>query len=329
MKSPKITAIIPNFNHAKFLRQRIDSVLNQTYRDFEVIILDDCSSDNSREIIEEYRTNEKVSHTVFNETNSGSTFKQWNRGVKLASGEYIWLAESDDFADKRFLEEMMPCLQENPNVGIAKCRSFKVDGDGNILDLVEKNRPRDWSKSFVISGKEDCLRQLEHGISIYNASATLIRKSTYEEIGLADESYRMAGDWDTWIRILNISDFAYLSMPLNYMRQMHGDTARATHVFGHTGIHELEDIRVASALFNNLNPAAVLKRKMLRKLVRNWVFYCITLRGKRKSLKTNISIIRSLWRLSPYTVPLMAKYMLIRPVNAVARRISCSVHGTI
>ncbi|MFM7595916.1 MAG: glycosyltransferase family 2 protein [Flavobacteriales bacterium] len=93
-----VSVIIPNYNHAPFLKERIDSVLNQSYSHVEVILLDDCSSDNSREIIEEYRRNEKVKHIVYNQKNSGNTFIQWQKGVELALGEWVWIAESDDRA---------------------------------------------------------------------------------------------------------------------------------------------------------------------------------------------------------------------------------------
>ena len=98
-----VSVIIPNYCHARFLNQRIDSVLNQTYSDYEVIILDDCSTDNSREIIESYRNHPKISHIVYNEKNSGSTFIQWEKGFELARGEYIWIAESDYVARSTFL----------------------------------------------------------------------------------------------------------------------------------------------------------------------------------------------------------------------------------
>ena len=84
-----VSVIIPNYNHAPFLKERIDSVLQQTYTDFEVIILDDCSTDNSKEIIETYRMHPKVVHIEYNVVNSGSTFKQWKKGIDLTKGEWI------------------------------------------------------------------------------------------------------------------------------------------------------------------------------------------------------------------------------------------------
>lgn len=110
----KVSVIIPNYCHARFLNRRIDSVLNQTYGDFEVIILDDCSSDNSRDIIETYRHHPRVSHIVYNEKNSGSTFIQWDKGFELAQGEYIWIAESDDEAAPTSFEEWRRPARKTP-----------------------------------------------------------------------------------------------------------------------------------------------------------------------------------------------------------------------
>ena len=99
---PLVSIIVPNYNHAKYLSARMDSILNQTFQDFEVIILDDCSTDNSRTVIDSYRDCEKVSNIVYNEVNSGSPFIQWNRGVSLARGSLIWIADTDDFCQIEF-----------------------------------------------------------------------------------------------------------------------------------------------------------------------------------------------------------------------------------
>ena len=75
-------------------------MFNQTFQDFEIIFLDDCSTDNSKAIIEDFRLNPKVKHIIHNKANSGSTFEQWKKGIELSKGEYIWVAESDDVSDK-------------------------------------------------------------------------------------------------------------------------------------------------------------------------------------------------------------------------------------
>src|ERR1700709_2423208 len=104
---PKVSIIIPNYNHEKFLDLRITSVLNQTYQDFEVIILDDASTDNSRAVIERYRQHPKVSRIVYNTNNSGSPFSQWEQGMHLAAAEWLWIAESDDYASPGFLSSLV------------------------------------------------------------------------------------------------------------------------------------------------------------------------------------------------------------------------------
>src|SRR6266404_3431860 len=119
---PKVSVVIPNYNHARFLRRRIESVMNQSFQDFEVILLDDCSTDESRSILSEYAADPRVK-IEFNEKNSGSTFKQWNKGVRLARGEYVWIAESDDYADERLLERLVSRLDAEPGAVFCSCRS--------------------------------------------------------------------------------------------------------------------------------------------------------------------------------------------------------------
>lgn len=119
MIQPKVSVIIPNYNHALYLDERIQSVLNQSYDNFEIIILDDMSKDNSREVIEKYRECPKISHILYNETNSGSTFRQWKKGITLAKGEFIWIAESDDYCEPSLLEALVKQIQAHPTCTLA------------------------------------------------------------------------------------------------------------------------------------------------------------------------------------------------------------------
>jgi glycosyltransferase involved in cell wall biosynthesis len=119
----KVSVIIPNYNHSKYLKQRIDSVLNQTFTDFELIILDDASTDCSREIIEDYTSLHPDILSYYNKNNSGSPFAQWDYGVRIAKGDYIWIAESDDFASEFFLERTTALLDENNSLGFVYCES--------------------------------------------------------------------------------------------------------------------------------------------------------------------------------------------------------------
>ena len=218
---PNASVIIPNYNHARYLRQRIESVLGQTYQDFEVILLDDCSTDHSREILASYENDPKV-RVEFNAKNSGSVFKQWNKGVRMARGRYIWIAESDDYADPRFLARMVQILDKQADVTLAYCRSWNVgDNDQRLgfadsyLNYLDANH---WAADFVVDGLEECRRFFVLSAPIPNASAVLFRKDVYDRIGWADEGLRLCGDYKVWAAMALEGKIAYLADPLNYYR---------------------------------------------------------------------------------------------------------------
>ena len=129
-----ISVIIPNYNHNNYLKQRIDTVLNQTYQDFEIILLDDESKDDSKYVLELYKDHPKVSHYIINETNSGSPFGMWQKGFDLAKGDIIWIAESDDWAESNFLETLVPKF-ENENVVVSHCISNNHYMQTNITKI--------------------------------------------------------------------------------------------------------------------------------------------------------------------------------------------------
>src|SRR5665213_3269095 len=153
---PRVSVIIPNYNHAPFLTRRIETVLQQTFRDFEVILLDDCSTDESRSILSSYANNPRV-RIEFNAANSGSTFKQWNKGVGLARGEYVWVAESDDYADTRFLERLVGVLDSEPKAAFAYCRSWRVSDDrlNGFADSYLPD-PQRWTEDHSVNGRDEC-----------------------------------------------------------------------------------------------------------------------------------------------------------------------------
>ena len=219
---PTVSVIIPNYNHAKYLRKRMESVLGQTYQDFEVILLDDCSTDESRAIIGEYVNDPRV-RIEFNEKNSGSTFKQWNKGVRMAHGKYVWIAESDDYADVHLLERLVSRLDAEPGCVLACCRSRRISASGEVSGFLDahigepdSNR---WASDFVVNGREECRRYLTHGTnSIPNASAVLFRREVYELVDGADETLRLCGDWKVWSAMALEGQIVYVAEPLNYSR---------------------------------------------------------------------------------------------------------------
>lgn len=231
MSAPKISVIVPNYNHSIYLRQRIDSILNQTYRNIEIIILDDHSSDNSREVIQEYMTNPLVHKVIFNDQNSGSPFKQWQRGIEIATGQWVWLAESDDYADKRFLELMVSALQNHDNVGLVYCDSKIVSEDNRSLDSIAslKNRrfhTNRWHMDHSNRGLDEIEDYLLPGGTINNASAVLFNKAILLDVNPFDIDLRYIGDKYAYVKVLSRSNVVYVKESLNYFR----DPFNAKHV---------------------------------------------------------------------------------------------------
>jgi glycosyltransferase involved in cell wall biosynthesis len=224
-----ISVIIPNYNHAPYLRQRIDSVLNQSYHNFELIILDDLSTDNSREVIESYRNHPKITNIVFNAVNSGSTFKQWEKGISLAKGEYVWLAESDDYADPEFLSSVKNVFQANPEVGLVYCGSNLADADnviiGENIRTVKMNKP----SYYLNNGHDECINYAFWYPIIPNASAVVFKKDLFANVNESFKEYKICGDWQFWIDVIYDSYIAYLPAKLNYFRQTNTSVSRSTH----------------------------------------------------------------------------------------------------
>jgi glycosyltransferase involved in cell wall biosynthesis len=218
---PKVSVVVPSYNHARYLPQRLDSILGQTVRDLDVTIIDDASSDNSLEILRKYEKDPRV-RLIVNPANSGNTFKNWNAGARASSGEFLWIAESDDYADALFLETLLARLERAPSVGLAYCRSFMVDEQGKILGMDEMQNERcfkgHWAEDYQAIGRDEIINCLAFKNTIPNASAVLMRRKCFEQIGFATEDFTLAGDWHTWVRMLQVSDISYCAKPLNYFR---------------------------------------------------------------------------------------------------------------
>lgn len=241
----KISVIIPNYNHERYLDTRIQSILNQTYRDFEIIILDDCSTDNSKDVIEKYRNNECVSHIIYNEQNSGSTFKQWEKGIELAKGELIWIAESDDSCDESLLLSMIEIF-ENPDVVLSFSRSILIDSMDNRIGLYSTQETM--NESFCISGSEFLLSHLSKRNIVVNASSAVFRKKIVDKIPKDYYELKGCGDWLFWIHVAELGWVYYNHRPLNYFRR-HG--INTTSVLNRNGRNAKETHMIYDYLFVN------------------------------------------------------------------------------
>jgi glycosyltransferase involved in cell wall biosynthesis len=217
--------IIPNYNHGLYLKQRIESILHQTFTDFEIIILDDCSTDNSKSIIESYQPNLKITQVVYNQTNSGSTFKQWQKGIELAKGNYIWIAESDDYCATNFLEMLNHyILKSAHSVGLVYTQTIDVDENNDVIlyrkDLTNNFNPNIWENDFTLSGHDFITNYLKVKNVIPNASAVVFSKSLISNT-LFDKDLlqmTMAGDWLFWIKLCEKTDVGFVAKELNFFR---------------------------------------------------------------------------------------------------------------
>lgn len=221
---PLVSIIVPNYNHYNYLVERLDCVFNQTYPNFEVILLDDCSTDQSQEILLEYAKNPKVSHCVFNATNSGNTFTQWNKGIELAKGDYIWIAESDDFCDLHFLEELIQPFLQDSEISLVYCQSNSVDETGKItgnwLHHTDNLDNSLFLSNFVMDGNEFIERFLIHKNVIPNASGVLFSKEYAVLLGKLDIDpvLKTCGDWLFYLKLSVNNKVAYVCKSLNNFR---------------------------------------------------------------------------------------------------------------
>jgi glycosyltransferase involved in cell wall biosynthesis len=269
---PKVSVIVANYNHARFLPKRIESVLGQTFQDFELILLDDCSTDDSRSILSSYAGDPRVT-IEFNATNSGSTFKQWNKGVRLARGKYVWMAESDDYADEHMLEKLVSRLDEDPHSVLCYCRSWRVSADGELCGYWDSYLSyldaRKWTTDFSADGREECRRYLVQCNTVQSASSVLFRKEVYCQVGGADDKLVFCGDWKTWASMaLTGGKISYIGEPLNYCR-FHDRSV--TTKSRRTGIGAAEVLQIVRWILERVEVDRAVRAKVCNDLSYLWV----------------------------------------------------------
>ena len=279
MNNPLVSVIVPNYCHSRFLDERIMSVLNQTYQNFELIILDDCSPDNgaSKAVIEKYRNNPKVSHIVYNEVNSGSTFKQWNKGFELAKGELIWIAESDDSCEVNLLETLVNVLLNNSNIVLSYCSLVRIDENGKVIQ--NKNYGR-FTRDFEIDGITFMKKYMLIGNIIYNASAVVFRKKTLNVMPKDYMNFKSAGDHLFWSYILMQGHISYVAAKLNKFRQ---HSMKVTPNSIKTGITDKEDCKIFNIISKNISLS--LYRKMM---VGGQCYHIVNKRDYKTGVKNEI-----------------------------------------
>ena len=228
---PRVTAIVPNYNYARYLRDRLETVSNQTLPLYELIVLDDCSQDESVQVIQDFLTQCDVPWRLeVNETNSGSVFKQWRKGVELARGEYVWIAEADDTCKPQFLQRVVSRMQEMDAV-LGFADSWQIDEEGKHLGdsykpYVNEDAPGAFDHSFEMGGREFLAKHLGIKNIILNVSGVVFRRdallAALDRVGDELFEYKVAGDWRLYIELCKSNaTIIYITEPLNGHRRHH------------------------------------------------------------------------------------------------------------
>lgn len=264
----RVTIIVPNFNHARFLESRLQSIVTQTYQDFELLLLDDASTDGSDGMLERF-AHQRNCRFLRNQENSGSAFAQWNKGVALSETEFVWIAESDDVAEPALLERLVRCLDEHPGAVLSYCQSTTISEKGIAMKVMDEwtndlDASR-WKRDFVNDGRDELSRFMILKNTIPNASAVVFRRAAFSAAGGAFAGMRICGDWLLWAAMLTRGEVAFVAEALNGFR-VHEGTVRS--VVSRQRFFD-ESLETQITILNWIGSAAD-ESKLRRKVRENW-----------------------------------------------------------
>jgi len=227
---PKITVLVPSFNHGRYIKQRIESILDQTYDNIELVVIDDCSDDNSGLIIESLQSHYGFKY-IRNSKNSGTPFSAWDRILSIASGDYIWICESDDYAEPTFLEVAVEVISKTKQTALFYCDSWIVDEDGKntghtdsyFHEIWHETR---WDKDFIQAGKDELNQFQIRGQTVPNMSSALISADAFRKAYHPFlKSLKLTGDWLFVGWLMREGDVVYCKQTLSHFRK-HEITSR-------------------------------------------------------------------------------------------------------
>lgn len=224
----RVSVVVPNYNYAHHLTQRLQSIGEQTYPIYELVVLDDASTDESVVVVERFlrERDDLDSELIVNKKNSGSVFRQWKKGVARCRGDLVWIAEADDFAESGFLEELAPSFAD-PSMALAYSQSRQIDGDGRVLagDYLDytSDISKNWLSDYTKDGKTEISEAMAVKNTIPNVSAVVFRRKAIKKAiaDLGEELFetRIAGDWLIYLKILLRGKIRFSAKPLNSHRR--------------------------------------------------------------------------------------------------------------
>tara|TARA_A100000164_G_C21931025_1_gene785581 strand:- start:1233 stop:2600 length:1368 start_codon:yes stop_codon:yes gene_type:complete len=201
-KNPLVTVYITNHNYGKYIKKSINSVLNQTYKNFELIIIDDGSTDNSKNVIEKYSRNKKIK--IIYQNNKGLIVSN-NIAMKICRGEYITRLDADDWLDPNFLQIMINSAVSNKSSAMIFCNYYLTNSRGQVIDQFYRHE----FKNVKL------MDQPAHG------ACSLIKVKILKEIGGYDEQFKCHDGVDLWFKLLGKYKVKNINLPLFFYRQ-HG-----------------------------------------------------------------------------------------------------------
>lgn len=207
-----ISVAVTTYNYEKYLPQCLKSIFSQTRLPNEILVVDDCSSDNTEKIMKNYKN--KVKYIRFKK-NHGIVCKTYNKGLKKAKGDYLLWISADDWLHPEILEREAKILDTHPNIGMVYSQAYDMVNGKKQLIIHEAS-----GKKMYLGRDEEFKLLLTKGNYIPCLTA-LVRKKVYEDVGYFDEKLNVQGDWELWIRIAKKYPIAYLPKPLAYYR-IHG-----------------------------------------------------------------------------------------------------------
>jgi glycosyltransferase involved in cell wall biosynthesis len=215
MQTPTVSFVVPCYNLAHFLPECVNSILSQTYANLEVLIMDDCSPDNTPQIAASFQ-DERVRY-IRNDPNLGH-LRNYNKGIALSRGKYVWLISADDYLRKPYItEKYVNLLDTHPNVGYVICPGLGVlDGvETRVLGAYRSGGHRD----RIMRG-HDFLKKLLHSNAVLTPSA-MVRRECYEKISFFPENMPWAGDWFLWCLFALYYDVGYFADHMLCYREHH------------------------------------------------------------------------------------------------------------
>lgn len=205
--SPEISVIMSVFNGEKYLREAMDSILNQSYADFEFIIVNDGSTDNSLSIIQGYA--DRRIRVIANEQNIGLT-RSLNKAIKQARGEYIARQDADDISLPNRFEEQIKYFKKNPNVALLGTGIYRIDGKGKIL-----------GKTLAVAKPGKSLLKQNQ----FNHGSTMFKSRVVRELGGYNELFSYCQDYELWLRMAK--NYAVRNLPqILYKLRFHNEAVR-------------------------------------------------------------------------------------------------------